>query len=83
MVRPTSIVLLLLTGVSHAQAQQVLESEPPRGALKSGQIVYVDDGRCPKGQILKITGGYGQRKGGGDQTGGRREKACVWRPPGL
>lgn len=34
----------------------VLTQEPPAGTLKTGEIVYVDDGSCPKGQIKQVAG---------------------------
>lgn len=34
-----------------------LKKEPLPGELRPGEIVYVDDGYCPEGQIKKVTGG--------------------------
>lgn len=34
-----------------------LKKEPLPGELRPGEVVYVDDGYCPEGQIKKVTGG--------------------------
>lgn len=34
-----------------------LGKEPSNGELHYGQVVYVDDGKCPSGQVKEITGG--------------------------
>ena len=44
-----------LTGA--ASAQEVVKKEPPAGALKQGQYVFVDNGACPKGQLQKVAAG--------------------------
>ena len=56
-------------------ATQVLTSEPPEGALKAGKKVLVDNGSCPKGRILEVTGG-GDRNSG---DGSRRIRRCIAR----
>ena len=38
-------------------AQTVLKEEPKRNLLKHGQVVLVDDGSCPAGEIKEVTGG--------------------------
>ena len=50
-----------------------LSKEPAMGDLSYGEVVYVDDGKCPGGQIKKITGGS-------DEEGVAREVRCVARP---
>jgi hypothetical protein len=55
-----------------ASAQKVLNKEPPRGALKQGQVVLVDDGSCPAGRIKEISGGKGEGKGSV-----KRVKRCI------
>jgi serine/threonine-protein kinase len=35
----------------------ILRTEPPKGQVRYGRIVYVDDGTCPRGEIKEITGG--------------------------
>lgn len=50
-----------------ASAQMVLDAEPARGTLKSGQIVYV---RCGPGKARMVVGGNNVRgKGAGRQHG--------------
>src|SRR5262249_41797487 len=34
-----------------------LSHDPAPGALRTGQIVLVDDGSCPRGQIKELAGG--------------------------
>ena len=55
-----------------ANASQPLTAEPPPGALKAGQVVYVDDGRCPAGQISRVAGAE-------SLGGSKRERSCVAR----
>jgi hypothetical protein len=55
-----------------------LTQEPPAGALRSGAVVYVDDGRCTKGQIDQVTGG--NNMGGGHSGSTSRTHRCVPRP---
>lgn len=52
---------------------EVLKEMPPTGSVRQGDVVYVDDGRCPAGEVTKITGG--NRK-----TGVARQVECVKRP---
>jgi hypothetical protein len=42
----------------------VLKKEPPMGALRESQVVLVDDGSCPAGQIKEVTGGNHVAAGG-------------------
>lgn len=62
-----------------ASAQMILKNEPPLGGLRSGEVVLVDNGKCPKGQILKVTSGVivGGRN---SVSGSKRERSCVPRP---
>jgi len=74
--RATLIVIAILFAGS-ALAAQVLKSEPPMGAMKEGEVVLVDDGTCPKGQILRVIGGNHLKVGGNKQT--VRGRSCVAR----
>ena len=76
-----AVVLAAGAGQAHAAAN-MLKQEPAKGTLSPGKVVYVDDGKCPKGQVKQITGGQissnTKRNLGAANT--RREKACVPRP---
>lgn len=70
------IALLTVTTVASAQqAAEILKEEPANLALRKGQVVYVDDGKCPAGEIRKITGGN-------QAAGVKRQVECVKRPEG-
>ncbi|MGD0643040.1 MAG: DUF6719 family protein [Roseiarcus sp.] len=62
---------LIASSASWAQTG-VLTQEPPAGGLKSGEIVYVDDGHCPKGKVKQVVGA--------DTMSGHRTRCCVARP---
>ena len=57
--RMASLVLLsmLVLTLATAAVAQVLKTEPRMGALREGQVVLVDDGTCPAGQIKQVIGG--------------------------
>jgi hypothetical protein len=65
-----------LLAVSPAQAQ-VLKTEPKMGALKEGQRVLVDNGKCPKGQVMEVIGGNHTKAGGTKKI--ERSRKCVAR----
>ena len=70
------IALLTVTMVASAQqANEILKEEPANLARRKGQVVYVDDGKCPAGEIKKITGGN-------QAAGVKRQVECVKRPEG-
>ena len=54
----------------------MLKEEPAKGVLRVGEVVYVDDGSCPAGEVKKITGGN-------QKAGKTRLVECVKRPEGL
>jgi hypothetical protein len=56
-----AIAATVLSGQSLAE---VLKREPPMGQLQEGQVVLVDDGSCPAGQIKQVTGGNHVKAGG-------------------
>ena len=72
-----AIALAALMLASAAPAQTVLKQEPRMGALKEGQTVLVDDGKCPKGQIRQVVGGDHVEAGGSKRV--RRTSSCVTR----
>ena len=53
----------------------ILKKEPVMGALKEGQVVFVDDGSCPAGQIKKVVGGNHVKAGGYKHI--ERMRSCV------
>jgi hypothetical protein len=66
-------VMAVLQTTSHVFAVELLTQEPGKGKLKSGAVVYVDDGACGKGQVKRVVGGN-SRKGEGRKT------SCVKSP---
>ena len=52
------------TVLSDQSLAQVLKREPPMGQLREGQVVLVDDGSCPAGQIKQVIGGNHVKAGG-------------------
>jgi hypothetical protein len=66
--------LLVLSIVSSSFAA-TLKQEPPMGAMREGQVVLVDDGSCPAGQIKRVVGGNHTKVGGTKQI--VRTSSCV------
>jgi hypothetical protein len=58
-----AIGAVAVTMAGQARAE-VLKKEPAMGALREGQVVLVDDGSCPSGQIKEVTGGNHVAAGG-------------------
>lgn len=54
-------------------ATDTLKEMPKPGDLPRGKTVYVDDGKCPKGEIKEVTGGS-------QEKGLARTVRCVKRP---
>ena len=75
--RRCSISLVILAITVTATNAEILKREPPMGALKEGQIVFVDDGICPSGQIKRVVGGNHVKVGGTKQI--VRTHICVAR----
>jgi uncharacterized protein DUF6719 len=72
------IMLVVLTAALTGPAQaQLLKKEPGMGSLKPGQVVYVDDGTCPAGQVKQIVGGDHKKVGGKAEV--ERRRSCVAR----
>jgi uncharacterized protein DUF6719 len=67
---------IAVAGTAGAQAQY-LKKEPAMGAMKPGERVLVDDGRCPKGQISEVIGGDHIKVGGKSQI--KRIRKCISR----
>ena len=72
--RRPSLILILLVMAFSARAE-MLKREPPMGKLKEGQVVLVDDGSCPKGQIKRVVGGNHVKVGGSKLI--ERVRTCV------
>jgi Family of unknown function (DUF6719) len=60
-----------------ATAATVLKQEPAMGKLREGQRVLVDDGSCPRGQILEVIGGNHVKVGGTKHI--ERQRRCIRR----
>jgi hypothetical protein len=69
-----AIAFLVLTAPAFAQ---VVKKEPPMGGLKPGEVVLVDDGTCPPGQIKRVIGGDHKKVGGKNLV--ERRRSCVAR----
>jgi hypothetical protein len=57
---------------------QVLKQEPPMGSMRGGETVLVDNGKCPKGQVMAVTGGNHVKAGGKSDV--VRRRTCVKAP---
>jgi hypothetical protein len=68
----------MLVSTHSGLCQEIVKTEPPKGALVKGAYVYLDNGSCPKGQLMKVTGGA--FAGGGKNGRGvaaPRTRQCV------
>lgn len=76
MIRPPGFIfcVLVIGSVGSASAAP-LKQEPAMGALREGQVVMVDDGSCPAGQIKRVVGGNHTKVGGTKQV--IRQSSCV------
>jgi hypothetical protein len=72
-----AILLAILAITVTAANAEILKREPPMGALREGQVVLVDDGSCPSGQIKRVVGGNHVKVGGTKQI--VRTHSCVGR----
>ena len=50
--------------IGSSAGAQVLKQEPPMGSIRAGETVLVDNGKCPKGQVMAVTGGNSGQAGG-------------------
>ena len=69
------IISFLLMGVASSAFATTVKQEPPMGAMREGQILLVDDGSCPAGQIKRVVGGNHTKVGGTKQI--VRTSSCV------
>jgi hypothetical protein len=76
MIRPTVVIsALVMMSASGPVFAATLKQEPPMGAMREGQVVLVDDGSCPAGQIKRVVGGNHTKAGGTKQI--VRTSSCV------
>lgn len=59
-----------------AFGQSVVPREPSPGGLRRGEVVFVNDGTCPKGQLRRVEGIY-TRDNERQSKGQGRLRACV------
>lgn len=67
------LTLVMLIVIFGCVQSQYLKEDPPSGYLRHEQVVFVDDGTCPAGEIKKVTGGNMQRSI-------PRQVQCIKRP---
>jgi hypothetical protein len=67
----------LVVSVAGSSLAATVKQEPPMGAMREGQILLVDDGSCPAGQIKRVVGGNHTKVGGTKQA--IRTSSCVSR----
>jgi len=65
----------LATSVVSSSSAATVNQEPPMGAMREGQVLLVDDGSCPTGQIKRVVGGNHTKVGGTKQI--VRTSSCV------
>jgi hypothetical protein len=63
-------IIIVAAAVSPAAAQKILKKEPPKGALRHGDVVLVDDGSCGPGKIKEV-------RGGKEANSVKRTRSCV------
>ena len=71
----SAIVIVLLAVTANAAKAEILKAEPKMGALKENQVVLVDDGSCPAGQIKRVVGGNHVKVTGTKRI--ERTRTCV------
>lgn len=69
--KPLSLVLC--TVLLGACAPTILTEDPEPGTIPHNEIVLVDDGSCPPGQVKELTGGN-------DSQNIPRKQRCIPRP---
>jgi hypothetical protein len=70
-----AIAGVLAAGFSASSFAATVKQEPPMGAMREGQVVLVDDGSCPAGQIKRVVGGNHTKVGGTKQI--VRTSSCI------
>ena len=67
------LALALMSAPASAQPR-VLKEMPAKGTVRKGEVIYVDDGQCPAGEVKRIVGGH-------QKSGESRQVECVKKPP--
>ena len=76
MIKSISVISgFLAISVVSASSATIVKQEPPMGAMREGQVLLVDDGSCPAGQIKRVVGGNHTKVGGTKQI--IRTSSCV------
>jgi hypothetical protein len=73
MLAPLAAFLFALGPGTSPGAEEPLKKAPRSGEIPYGKVVYVDDGKCPEGEIKEITGGSREKSI-------PRQVRCVKRP---
>ena len=68
---------LILIAFPETVLAQFVAREPPMGAMRENEVLLVDDGTCPRGQIKRVVGGNHTKVGGTKQI--IRTRSCVQR----
>jgi hypothetical protein len=57
--KQSSFLAIIVTSIliSGCSIHPIIKTEPQPGTLHYGQVVYIDDGSCPSGEVKKLTGG--------------------------
>jgi|EndMetStandDraft_4_1072995.scaffolds.fasta_scaffold1403512_2 hypothetical protein len=74
----TAAILGAMMLFAASAGAQVLKQEPPMGSIRAGETVLVDNGKCPKGQVMAVTGGNHVKAGGKSDV--VRRRTCVKAP---
>ncbi len=72
-----AVVAAGLALAATASAQTIYRRQPANGMLRAGEKVLVDNGRCPKGQILEVTAGTMPDRTARHGQATFREKHCI------
>jgi hypothetical protein len=76
MIKTARFVLgIYVMAVAASSSAETVKQEPRMGAMREGQVLLVDDGTCPTGQIKRVVGGNHTKVGGTKQI--VRASSCV------
>jgi hypothetical protein len=67
------MALAIVVSLPGLAETEYLKQNPKRGHLRYGEVVYVDDGTCPRNEVKEVTGGN-------RETSIPRKVRCVKRP---